>query len=177
MKKYLSKFTLISILLFSVTTIHAQDAVDPQKMQELGQMMGKMQQQIKANPNMTKEEQKAQMMQMMNQSKTGQSMLEKQKDQMPKILELLKANRTCLSKADTKADVNKCEKKSEKLAKKLGIEEDFDDEEEEDFVWNKEEKKIALAEMDEGISHIERSLPCIQKAQTMSDMMQCSQQR
>ena len=177
MKEFLSKFTLFSILIFSATSIFAQDAVDAQRMQELGQMMGKMQEQIKANPKMTKDEQKALMMQMMNHSKTGQSMLEKQKEQMPKILKLLKANRTCLSKADTKSDLKKCEKKAEKLAKKLGIEEDFDDEGEEDFVWNEEEKKIALAEMDEGISHIERSLPCIQKAQTMSDMMHCSQQR
>lgn len=176
MKKYLSKFTLVSLLLFSATTIHAQNSADEvQRMQELGQMMGKMQEQIKANPNITKEEQRALMVQMMNQSQTGQSMLQKQKEQMPKILELLKNNRTCLGKADTKSDVKECEKESEKLAKELGIDEDFDDEGEEDFVWNKNEKKQALAEMDEGISHIERSLPCIKKANTMSDMIQCSQ--
>ena len=145
MKKYLSKFTLVSLLLFSVTAIYAQDSADQaQRMQELGQMMGKMQEQIKANPNMTPEEQKMLMMQMMNQSQTGQSMLQKQKEQMPKILGLLKNNRTCLGKANTKSDAKACEKESMKLAKKLGIEEDFHDEDEEDFVWSENEKKQIL---------------------------------
>ncbi len=176
MKKYLSKLILIFIMLFGATTIHAQNSADEtQRMEELGQMMGKMQEQIKANPNMTPQEQKMLMMQMMNQSQTGQSMLQKQKEQMPKILKLLKINRACLGKADTKSDAKACEKESKKLAKKLGIEEDFHDEDEENFVWNENEKKQSLADMDEGIKHIEHSLPCIKKANTMSDMMQCSQ--
>lgn len=176
MKKYLSKFTLVSILIFSTTTIYAQDSVDQaQRMQELGQMMGKVQEQMQANPNLSKEEQKAMMMQVMNQSNIGQSMLQKQKEQMPKMLEFLKSNRTCIAKADTKEDLKECEKKSKKIAKELGIPANFDDEGEDDFVWNEDEKRKALSEMDEAIKHMEKALPCIKKANTLSDMAQCSQ--
>jgi hypothetical protein len=165
-------------MLFGVTILQAQNSAEQaQRVQEMRQIMGNMQEQIRANPNMTPEEQKALMMKMMNQSQTIQSMLQKQQVQMPKVLEVLKSNRACIAKADTKSDAKACEKESEKLAKKLGLEEDFDDEGEEDFVWNEEEKRRALANMDEGISHIERSLPCIKKAKTMSDMAQCSQRR
>ncbi len=179
MKKYLNKLTLISILLFCATSIYAQNPSDQEKMlQDMDRVMEKVQAQLKANPNMSAAEQKALVTQMMNQSKTGQDMLSKQKAQLPKILKILKSNRTCLSKADTKSDANVCEKKAEKLANKIGFEEDFEAEEENEqhFVWNKKEKNKILAEIDEEITHIEHSLPCIQKAKTMSDMMRCAQE-
>ena len=94
---------------------------------------------------------------------------------MPKILTLLKKNRVCLNEADSQSDAKVCENKSIKLSKELGIYEDFHDDEEEELIWNESEKKKTLLDIDAGIKEIEKSLPCIKKAQTMSDMMQCSE--
>ncbi len=144
-----------------------------EQMKELGAMMADIQEKMKANPNMTKEEQKALMMKAMNSSNMAKKMLEKQKDQLPKMVKVLKLDRECLSKADTKADAKVCEKASRKLAKKLGLDES--DEEESDFEWNKEEKNKIIPEMDKQIARMEKALPCIKKAKVMSDMAKCMQ--
>jgi len=173
----LTKLTLASILTLGATSVFAQNPDQAQMIKDMDQIMEKVQAQFKANPNMSKEEQKALVMQMMNQTQTSQTMLEKQKSQLPKILKILTSNKTCLSKADTKAEANACEKEAESLAEKIGLEVDFEDEQEtlQHKVWNKKTKQKALTEIDEEITHIQHSLPCIQKAKTMSDMMKCSQ--
>ncbi len=178
MKNNFTKLALITTLLFTSACLSANEMPsDEERLQELGAMMGQMQEKMKANPNMSEMEQKALMMQLMNKSSGAKSMLQKQKEQMPKVLTLLKSNRSCLSDADSKSDAQVCEEKSIKLAKELGMDDmyDYEEEEEEEFVWNESEKKQALLEMDEGIQQIEKSLPCIEKAQTMSDMMHCSE--
>lgn len=177
MKNNFTKLALITTLLFSGTYLTANEMpLDAQRLQELGAMMGQMQEKMNANPNMSEMEQKALMMQLMNKSNGAKSMLQKQKEQMPKVLTLLKSNRACLSGTKSKSDAQVCEEKSLKLANKLGMENMYDDEDAaEEFVWNESEKKQALLEMDEGIQQIEKSLPCIEKAQTMSDMMHCSE--
>ena len=100
-------------------------------------------------------------------------MLKKQKDQFPKMLKVLKLDRECLSKADTKADAKVCEKASKKLAKELGL--DDRNEEDSDFEWNKEEKSKIIPQMDKQISRMEKALPCIKKSKVMSDMARCMQ--
>jgi hypothetical protein len=173
MKKFLSILTTTTFLMLSTTT-WAKEAPTPEQMQEMGKIMGQLQEKLKTNPNMSEEEQEALMMQMMNQSKMGNDVLQKQKEQLPKILKISKSNRVCLGKADTKAETKECEKKSKILAKKIGLKDSFNYEDEEDFVWNKEEKTKILADMDKWIKEMERSLPCVQKANNMSEMMQCT---
>ena len=139
MNKYLSKLAIASIL-FSTTILFADAASDKaEQMKEFGAIMADIQAKMKANPNMTKEEQKALMMKAMDNSNMAKKMLEKQKDQFPKMLKVLKLDRECLGKADTKADAKVCEKASKKLAKKLGLEDR--DEDDSDFEWNKKEKE------------------------------------
>jgi len=58
------------------------------------------------------------MLDSINNSTTLNSQLEKQKEEMPKMLEILKFNLECLEDADNKSEVKKCSEKSEKLAKK-----------------------------------------------------------
>ena len=106
-----------------------------------------------------------------------QNRLKEQKEMMPKMLTLLKNNRECLSHADTKTDADKCAEKSKQMAKKIGLKDEFDEEENEDFVWNKEEKTKILADMDTAITEMQNIIPCIQKAQNMSDMMDCNKER
>jgi len=122
------------------------------------------------------EAQKA-MLDSINNSTTLNSQLEKQKEEMPKMLEILKFNLECLEDADNKSEVKKCSEKSEKLAKKYWIEEMYEDEEdEEDFNWWKEEKKEVISELKDWIQMFENILPCIEKAKVMTDFMKCSQE-
>ena len=173
MNKYLSKLAVLSIL-FSTTILFAYVASDKaEQMQEFGAIMSQMQQKIKDNPNMSKEEQKALMMQMMNSSSMAKNMVKKQKDQLPKMLQILKADRECLSKADTKSDAKICEKASRALSKKLGVDDMVDDDS--DFEWNKEKRSKFIPEMDKQISHMEKALPCVEKAKVMSDIAECMQ--
>jgi len=176
MKNKLTKLALLSTMLLFTTCVSATDMPsDQERMQELGAMMGEMQKKMQANPNMSEADKKALMMQMMNRSQSGKNMLQKQKEQMPKILTLLKSNRSCLSDAQSKSDAKSCEEKSIKLAKKLGMDDMYEGEDDtEEFTWSENEKKQALLEMDQGIKEIEKSLPCIKKATTMSQMMHCS---
>lgn len=160
-----------AIVFLTVTLAQAYTSEEKaQQMQEMRAVMQKMQAQMKANPNMSKEEQKAIMMKAMNNSKTIQNRLQKQKVEMPKMLKVMKYYRSCLSDSNSKEDAKVCDKKSAVKAKKLGLDRDFS-EEQEDFVWD---KKQMLAEIDGGIAHLEHVLPCIQKAQNMSDVMQCN---
>lgn len=100
--------------------------------------------------------------------------LEKQKEEMPKMLIVLKMNRDCIQDADTKADIKACEKKSLKKAQALGITDFYGEvEEDEDFEWNVIEKEQMLADIDGGIIHMEKMLPCLEKANVLSDLMQC----
>lgn len=179
MKMILTKLTFTSMLILGVTSLHAQDPAQAQMIKDMDLVMEKVQAQFKANPNMSKEEQKALVMQMMGQTQSNQNILEKQKAQLPKILKILTTNKTCLSKADTKAEANACEKEAEALAKKIDLEDAFEAEEQslQHQVWDKKTKKRTLAEIDEEITHIQHSLPCIQNAKTMSDMMKCSQEK
>ena len=131
------------------------------------------------NWEMTDKQAEEAMLESMNKSWAVSNMLEKQKKQMPKILEILKVNLKCLTKADSKSDAKKCEDKSNKLAKKYWIEEVYDDEDDEfneDFEWNAEEKKEVIADITSWIKELEKMIPCIEKAKVMTDFMKCSQE-
>ncbi len=85
----------------------------------------------------------------------------KMQEELPKTIELLKVYKKCLSSADSKSDAVTCYEKTDKLAKKMGIEED-EDEDEDDFdaedefgEWTAEDKKKTLSELDMGLSFME----------------------
>lgn len=147
-----------------------------EEMNEFGAMMGDMQAQMNANPNMTEAEQTAIMMQAMSNSNQGKNQLQQQKDQMPKMLQVMKHMETCLSKASSQANADHCEKESSRLAKQLGLDDDEFSDDEDPLVWNKNTKKQILSELKEGIQSMEQMIPCIEKAQNMMDMMKCNQE-
>jgi hypothetical protein len=144
-------------------------------MNELGALMGDMQAQMNANPNMTEAEQTAMMIQAMGNSNQGKSQLQQQKDQLPKMLQVMKYMETCLSNASSQADADRCEKESSRLAKQLGLNNDEFSDDEDPLVWNKNTKQQVLSELKEGIQSMEQVMPCIEKAQNMMDMMKCNQ--
>lgn len=128
------------------------------------------------NPNMSEAEQKALIMQALNNSAMGIDILQQQKEQMPKMFKVLVALKECLSNADTKSEAVKCDKQSVVLSKEMGLDKEFYDEDnDDDFSWSSSDKKEALAEMEAGLEMMEKSLPCIEKAKTMAEMMLCSQ--
>lgn len=144
-------------------------------MNELGALMGDMQAQMNADPSMTKAEQTAMMMQAMNNSNQGKSQLQQQKDQMPKMLKLMKHMETCLSNASSQADADRCEEESSQLSRQLGLDDDEFSDNEDPLVWNNNTKKQVLSELKEGIQDMEQMMPCIEKAQNMMDLMKCNQ--
>ncbi len=176
MNKYLSKLAVLSILFLS-TILFADVASDKaSQMKEFSAIMESVQKKIKENPKMSKEEQKELMSKAMDNSKMGKNMLLKQKEQMPKILEILKANRVCLNSANNKKDLKNCEKKSMALAKKLGMEDTHKNiKDDDDFVWDENKKKKIVSQIDQGIKDIELSIPCIEKAKVISDVTKCMQ--
>ncbi len=120
------------ITLFTTNQLFAEQNRQTGDMQD---MIKQLQAKLKENPNMSRAERKALIQKLLNESGMGQKILYRQKEQMPKLIRLLKQNRTCLSKADNKDDVIKCEMNSRTLAKQLGIKENFGKtEEEKDFV-------------------------------------------
>lgn len=124
--------------------------------------------------DMTEEEAKAAMLDSINSSETIQTQLEKSKVQMPKLLEILKASQECLKGAKSKSDAVKCNEQTKELAEKLWVSEMFDDEEDDDdFEWSNEIREETLVEIKGWIDEFEKMLPCIEKAENMSDMMQC----
>lgn len=153
-----------------------KDAIDSAKrMGELGQTLKETQAKITANPDMSQEEQKEVIMEAMNNSKSVQTQLAKQKEMMPKIITLIKSYRDCLQDANSKEDAQSCDKKTEALAKKVGLEDDFSEEEEDERAWTEEGRKNIISEMNEELKMIESTLPCIEKAQNMMDVMNCNQ--
>ncbi len=94
--------------------------------------------------------------------KIGENMkteMEKMQEDLPKTIELLKSYKKCLENAGSKGDAIKCYEKTDKMAKKLGI---GDEEEEDDFnadedfgEWTPEDKKSAISELDMGLSFME----------------------
>jgi hypothetical protein len=144
-------------------------------MNEFGAMMGDMQAQMNANPNMTEAEQTAMMMQAMGNSNQGKSKFQQQKDQMPKMLQVMKRMESCLKNASSQADADRCEEESSRLAKQLGLDDDEFSDDEDPLVWNKNTKKQVLSELKEGIQRMEQMMPCIEKAENLMDMMKCNQ--
>jgi len=71
------------------------------------------------NGEMTEVDAEKAMMDSMNKSKTIQNQLEIQKEQMPKMLKVIKANRECFEDVDNKSDAEKCVDEAKKLSKKL----------------------------------------------------------
>ncbi len=141
---------------------------------EFQTMMGAMQAEIESDPDMNNEEQMAMMMQAMGQSEQGGGALQQQKEQMPKMLKVVKSMRQCLKDASSQAEADRCMEKSAKLSNQLGLPDDFT-EEDEPMVWNKETKAQALFDLDEGIKEMEQMLPCIENAQNIMDFMKCTQ--
>jgi hypothetical protein len=146
-----------------------------EEMNQVGAMMGDLQTHMNANPNMTEAEQNDMMMQMVSNSDNGKSQLQQQKDEMPKMLKLMKRMETCLSNASSQADADRCEKESSRLARQLGLDDDEFSDDEDPLVWNKNTKSQVLSELKEGIQSMEQMMPCIKKAKNMMDMMKCNQ--
>jgi len=126
------------------------------------------------NWEITEEDAEKMTMKAIDSSSVVKTELEKQKEQMPKFLKIIELNRDCMSKAEEKSDAEKCMEEVEKSLKEFWDEEfELEDEELEDFEWNEEEKRIILAEMDEWIAQMQKMIPCVEKAEVMSDLMKC----
>lgn len=125
------------------------------------------------NGKMTNEEAEKAMIDSMNNSETVKTQLEISKEQTPKMIKWAKANMKCLEGADNKSDAEKCMKKSNDLAKKLGLDDFYMEKDDEDFDWNESEKKEILIEMSDAINEMEWMLPCIEKAEVITDLMEC----
>ncbi len=87
----------------------------------------------------------------------------KMQEELPKTIKLLKVYKKCLTSADSKKDAIKCYEETDKLAKKMGINEKED--EEDDFnaddefgEWTAEDKKKTLSELDMGLAFMNAML-------------------
>ncbi len=123
--------------------------------------------------DITDEEVEDKIMDSINNSKTVQTQLEKTKEQTPKMVEWMKVNKKCIEAADSKIDAKKCMEKANKLAKKLDLPGFFIEDENEDFDWNSKEKELILSDLNEALEQREKMLPCIEKAEKITDLMQC----
>ena len=99
---------------------------------------------------MTEEEAKKAMLDSLDSSKTVKSQLEIQKELTPKMLKWAKKNRDCLADSNNQSDVDNCMEESKKYAEELDLSKDFyeDTEDEEGYIFSKEQIKRDLAEMD-----------------------------
>ncbi len=128
------------------------------------------------NWEMTQEQAQKAMLDSINKSWTVQDQLSKMKKQMPLTLEMMKTNLSCIEKADNKSDMIKCGLESNKMAKKLELD-DFEafDESEYDN-WTKDEKEADIKDLKNAIKDLEEMMPCIKKAEKMTDVMKCNKE-
>ncbi len=171
MNKNLSKI-IISLSLLSTTVVFADLASDMAEQKKAIQVvMDNFQKKIKENPKMSREDQNALMLKMMDESDIGKKILETQKDQMPKMIKILKADSKCLSKAETKKEAKICEKSSIELAKKLGLNQNPPSNK--DYEWDKNISSRVIPAMNKQIEALEKSLECTEKAKVISDISKC----
>lgn len=120
----------------------------------------------------TDEEAKEAFLNSMDNSNTLKSQLEIQKEQMPKMLKIMKASLECVKDIDNKFDAKKCEDESKKLAKKLWIEDMYEDDEE--YEWEQDKKAETISDIEKWITQLEKAIPCLEKAKVMTEFMECS---
>jgi hypothetical protein len=143
-----------------------------EQMAQMGEALIKGQEKIIANPNMSQEEQEEVIVNAIANSEGMKSQLQKIKNGMPKMLEAMKFGKECLNKAENKEEAKTCMNKVNTMVQESGMSE-VEDDAEEDFSWSAEDKKAMLKDIDDAMNEMEKSLPCIEKANTMMDLMQC----
>ncbi len=140
---------------------------------EVGQVIQKVQEEIQKNSQMSEDEKAEVLMKSVLSSKNMDSRFAKQKDAMPKMLDMMKSYRKCIANSNSQTDMDRCINNVEKITKELGLDE-FDDEPYEKPVWSKANKEKTLKEIDDGIKELEKTLPCMKKANNMMEFIQCA---
>jgi len=130
-----------------------------------------------ANWEITDQEAEKMMLESINNSKTIQDQLELQKEQMPKLLKLIKEQKKCIENTNNKTDLLNCVDDSKKLAEEMWISDMYMDEESDkelkEMKWDDIEKQKALEEINQWISEMESIMPCIKDAKVITDMVKC----
>ncbi len=142
-------------------------------MQAIGQASNEARKKMEDNPNMSEEELAEQMLSAFSQTPQMKDELKKMQHDMPIMLKLAKEYRKCLKGADNKKEAQACEERISKKSQKLGILSDSDESEEEIVSWSPQDKKELLEQMDKDIAQLEKALPCITKAKSIMEMMNC----
>ncbi len=142
-------------------------------MQAIGQAQPQVKKNMKANPNMSEEELGKQMLAAFSDSPQMKNELKKMQHDMPIMLKLTKEYRKCLKRADNKGEAQACKERINKKGRKLGIMSGSRENGKKITSWSAEDKKKELAELDESIAHLEKAMPCIKRAKSMMDIMNC----
>ena len=112
------------------------------------------------------------------QQKVASDILQQQKEQLPKILTLLKSQKVCLEKATSKEEAIACWNKMIEESKTMWLEwVSFDEEKqkeaEEKLVWDDTEKEKTLTDLDQAITSMQTTVDCISKVNTMEEASKC----
>ncbi len=142
-------------------------------MQAIGQASNQAKKSMENNPNMSEKELEQQLLAALSQTPQMNNELKKMQHDMPIMLKLAKEYRKCLKKADNTRGAQACEERIEEKSSKLGMMPEFYENEEKIASWSAEDKKKELAELDESITQLEKAMPCIIKAKSMMDIMNC----
>ncbi len=142
-------------------------------MQAIGQAASQAQKSMQDNPNMSEKELQQQLLSGISQNPQMNNELQKMQHDMPIMLKLSKEYRNCLKRADHKNEAQACRDRAEQKSQKLGLPADLEDRDDNIISWSPQDKKKALEEMDEAITDMEKAMPCIQKAKTFMDLMNC----
>jgi hypothetical protein len=174
--KNLNRMVLISTLTLGLVACGNSDsnAEKSKAIQEVKQESTTVKEKTVTSPNISQKEQEEVIIKSISKTKDIQSQFEKIKNGMPKMVKSLEVARECLSKAESKDEANRCMDKAKKSMKDSGMN-NSEDEDEEDFSWDKAGKEKILRETDEGIKVMKKSLPCIEKATNFMDIMKCQE--
>lgn len=167
MQKYWVKFAVISFLLIAVTSAHAQSSID--------ELLGRIQEQMHMTLELSKSnrvciDKAANKSDVRACEKLWEKLAKKrgfgEKESEKLYMEMEKALRI------EGGSVNQADEPP------FDSEENYDDEAEEasfweEYVWNEDEKREALSEIDWDIESLEHAIPCVKKAKTILDMAEC----
>lgn len=100
--------------------------------------------------------------------KIGQNLFEKQKERLPKLLDIMQKSRVCLTKAQSLQLANKCIVDLVKIKGKM-----IKDKNNTIELWNEEEREKLLLVFDDNIALMEQKMVCVRSAKNVADLAGC----
>ena len=121
---------------------------------------------IKNKPILTKQKENQKIQQFLND--LGKDIFEQQKKILPVLLLSMRKARECIQTVEDPFEANQCIEDFSRMKKQLGTGEN-------DYIilWDEKHKEILLDKIEDDITKLQASMPCINRAKNITDLSVC----